>query len=358
MSILINIVLFILLLSMIILIHEGGHMLVAKACGVYCYEFSFGMGPVIFQKRGKETRYSIRALPIGGFVSMAGEPDGDEAYPDDVVPDDRRLINKKPWQKILIMLAGVFMNFVLAWVIFSLIILTGGVFRTSPDAVVASVVENSPAEEAGFRPGDRILKITKADGSSVEPKSYIDMQAFNSGYSGVETYTVERNDKTLTLTVTPEYNSEEQTYLIGIMAPEAKEIPISFLNCWKYGIVEMGELVSITFTTLAGLIFHGSGTENLSGPVGIYQATGTYAKMGFASYMFLVAELSLSVGIFNLLPLPVLDGGQVVITLIEWICHRQLNQKVKTAIMLVCWALLIALMLFVTWNDVSRLIQN
>ena len=113
-----TIIYFLLLLSAIILIHEAGHLVAAKLFGVYCYEFSFGMGPVLLKHKGKETQYSLRALPVGGFVAMAGETDGDEAYPDVEVPAGRRLTEKKPWQKIIIMLAGVFMNFVLAFMIF------------------------------------------------------------------------------------------------------------------------------------------------------------------------------------------------------------------------------------------------
>ena len=123
-----TIIYFLLLLSVIITIHEAGHLLAAKKFNVYCYEFSFGMGPLLWHKKTKETQYSIRAIPIGGYVSMAGEADGDEMYPDIEVEDSRRLINKPWWQKIIIMLAGVFMNFLLAWVIFSLIILSAGAF--------------------------------------------------------------------------------------------------------------------------------------------------------------------------------------------------------------------------------------
>ena len=349
-----TIIYFLILLSMIIVIHEAGHLLAAKKFGVYCYEFSFGMGPLLWKKQGKETQYSIRAIPIGGYVSMAGETDGDQLYPDVKVPDDRRLNHKPWWQKIIIMLAGVFMNFMLAWVIFSMVILSGGGFRTSPPAVVDQVVEGSPADKAGFRPGDEILKIVKEDGSSVTPKTYLDMQTFSGGYDGIETYTVKRGEETVTIEVQPQYDAESETYLIGIVGPESTYTDVNLLNCWYFGLYEMVTIVRLLFTTIAGL-FHGSGLSQLSGPVGIYQATETYASMGFASFMFLVAQLSLNVGIFNLLPLPVLDGGQVVITLCEAIAHRELNEKVKTFIMLACWVLLIGFMLFVTWNDISRL---
>lgn len=116
-----TIIYFLLLLSIIICIHELGHLLAAKLFGVYCYEYSFGMGPALLQKKGKETIYSIRALPIGGFVSMAGEPDGDEAYPDVVVPEGRRLTEIARWKRIIVMLAGVTMNFLLALFLFSMI---------------------------------------------------------------------------------------------------------------------------------------------------------------------------------------------------------------------------------------------
>ena len=351
-----TILLFLLLLSAIICIHELGHLAAAKKFGVYCYEFSFGMGPLLFKRKKGETQYSIRAVPVGGFVAMAGEQDGDEAYPDAVVPEGRRLTDQKWWKKVIIMLAGVFMNFVMAYVIFSLILLANGGIRMSAKAVVESVVEGSPAEEAGFEAGDKIIRIEKEDGSSIEPDTFLDMQTFITD-GQEETYTIERDGETITLTLTPAEDEETGGYYIGITGEAGDVVEINFLNCWYWGGYEFGLMVKLMFQAIATL-FHGSGMQNLSGPVGIYQATKTYASMGVSSYMFLIAEMSLNVGIFNLLPLPVLDGGQVVITLAEAIAHRQLNEKVKIALMLICWTLLIALMLFVTWNDVVRLIQS
>lgn len=351
-----TIIYFLLLLSAIILIHEAGHLVAAKIFGVYCYEYSFGMGPLLLKHKGKETQYSLRLLPIGGYVAMAGETDGDELYPDVVVPEGRRITEIAPWKKIIIMLAGVFMNFVLAFMIFSLVILSQGQYATSPKAVVASVVEGSPAEEAGFEAGDKIISITKEDGSSVKPETFLDMQSFSSGYSGVETYEVERNGEVITISCTPEYDEEDDAYYIGITGESATVNDVNILNCWAYGLDEMHSITKLMLTTLKGLIFHGSGVDQLSGPVGIYEATETYASYGFAYFLLLVGQLSLNVGIFNLLPLPVLDGGQVVITVLEWITGKQFSTKVKTGIIIVCWILLIGLMLFVTWNDISRLI--
>lgn len=351
-----TVIYFLILLSLIIIIHEFGHFITAKMFHVFVYEFSIGMGPCLFKHKGKETQFSIRAIPIGGYVSMAGEEDGDAAYPDVEVPAGRRLTEKKPWQKIIIMLAGVFNNFVLAYLIFTFVLLGQGGIQLSPPAVVASVVEGSPAEKAGFEAGDIIQKIVKEDGSSVSPKTYMDMQSFSAGYDGQEVYTIERDGQELTITVTPEYDEESGSYLIGITGPSAPVQEVNLLNCWYYGGYEMVSITRLMLTTLAGLFFHGSNLNQLSGPVGIYNAVGEYASMGFSTFMLLVGELSLNVGIFNLLPLPVLDGGQVVITIIEWIVGRPINNRVKTVIILICWALLIGLMLFVTWNDISRLL--
>ena len=350
-----TILLFLLLLSVIITIHEAGHLIAAKLLGVYCYEFSFGMGPLIWKKKGKETQYSIRAIPMGGYVSMAGEPDGDALYPDVEVPEERRLINKKTWQKIVIMLAGVTMNFLLAWSIFSMVILSSGTFIVPAKAEVISVNPGSPAETAGFEPGDVVKKIIKADGSSADIDTFLDMQIFNADNSEEETYIVDRNGEEITLKVTPKYDEELQTYLIGITGSSGTPVPVNALSCWKYGAQEMVMITKTMLRTIKGL-FAGRGLNQLSGPVGIYQATETYAAMGFASYLLLVGQLSLNVGIFTLLPLPILDGGQVVIALCEGITRRKFNEKVKTAIMAVCWVLIIGLMVFVTWNDISKLL--
>lgn len=349
-----TIIYFLLLLSVIITIHEAGHLLAAKKFNVYCYEFSFGMGPLLWQKKTKETKYSVRAIPIGGYVSMAGETDADELYPDVEVPDERRLINRPWWQRIIILLAGVTMNFLLAWVIFSIVYLSQGVYTESPPAVVGSVRENSPAERAGFEPGDIILEIRKEDGDSVRPKTFMDMQTFYIDDTEVATYVIERNGQQLELQVTPEFNEEQQTYLIGITSGDVVVKEVNFLNCWYYGAREMKDITSLMIRTITNL-FRGIGLNQLSGPVGIYQATETYASFGLLSLLFLMAQLSLNVGIFNLLPLPVLDGGQVVITLAEVITGKKMNEKFKIGLFLVCWIALISLMLFATWNDITRI---
>lgn len=356
MRLIINLLLFLIMLSVIICVHELGHLIAAKIFGIYCFEYSFGMGPKLFQKKGKETAYSIRAIPIGGFVSMAGETDGDAAYPDVEVPEGRRLTDQKPWKKIVVMLAGVFMNFVTCVVILGGINLYNGVYVSYPEAMIEQVEPGGPAETAGMQAGDRIVKITKEDGSSVSPSNYMDISSFVYGYSGQETYIVERDGEQLTFVVTPVYDEESGSCKIGIYSPQPKQSDVNLFNCLYYGFEDMIAIGRVMITTLQGLFFHGSNLDQLSGPVGIYEITSTAASMGIVSFLFLMAQLSLNIGIFNLLPLPVLDGGQVIVTMVEWALHKPLNEKVKTGLMGACWIVLIGFMLFVTWNDISRLL--
>ncbi len=354
----ITLVLFVLLLGIIICLHEFGHLIAAKLFHVYCFEYSFGMGPALFQKKTKETVYSIRAIPVGGYVSMAGEQDGDAAYPDVVVPEGRRLTDQKPWKKIIIMLAGVTMNFLLCWFILSMILLYSGGYVQSPSSVIDSVVEDSPAERAGFVSGDEVTQIITADGIKTSVDTFDDIQYALLEISGEEVeFVVQRGEESVSLFVTPEYSEERETYMIGIVGGTSSIVTINFLNCWKYGLEYMIKIAGLMLVAIRR-IFTPSGVAQLSGPVGIYQATEQAASQGALTYFFLLAQLSLNVGIFNLLPLPVLDGGQVVITLCEAIVRRPLNEKVKVGISVACWVLLISLMLFVTWNDISKLIFN
>ena len=186
----------------------------------------------------------------------------------------------------------------------------------SPEPVVAEVQAGSPAALAGFQPGDRIVKIVRADGAELVPESYLDMQTFTASDENERTYYVDRDGLEVTITVTPAFDEEEQRYLVGIVGPERTVKEVTWGNCWYYGWYEMRQIVRMMLSVITGLFF-GRGLDQLSGPVGIYQATETYAAMGFASFMFLIGQLSLNVGIFNLLPLPAIDGGKLKKTKVD-----------------------------------------
>lgn len=351
MSNIVNIIYFILILSVIIIVHELGHLIAAKRFGVYCKEFSIGMGPVVYQKQVGETAWSIRALPIGGFVAMAGEEDDDEAEELDI-PYERTLNGIKPWKQIVVMAAGAIMNVLLAWVLFIGITAYQGAVSVPGKALVASVQENSAAEKGGMKAGDEIIRV-KNGNEVLEPKTFNDVVEFIQYYNGDTEFTVLRDGKQVTLHFTPTYVKDESKYILGVLQQnEIKEI--SLLESIPYGTEKMVDSVTTIFESLGKLV-QGVGLKNLSGPVGIYQVTAQITQTGLLSTIALIGLLSVNVGIFNLLPIPILAGGRIFIVLIETLIGRKLNERIQSAIMMAGLLMIVGIMVLATWNDISRL---
>jgi len=358
MSTLLNILLFVLLLGIIITIHEAGHLIAAKIFNVYCGEFSIGMGPKIFSHKFKETLFCLRAIPIGGYVAMAGdndnqiEPDVDESN----LPPERTLKGIHPLKKIIIMLAGIFMNLILAVLIVAMIYLSIGKVAVSPKPIINQVTENSPAMSAGLKVGDEVIECKLDNGYSIKPSTFDELSAFLTTYEeGVVHFTIKRDNEQLKIDVTPEFNEEEGRFLMGIMSQERTVADVNFFNCWYYAIIYLRETMKLLITTLLGL-FRGVGLKNLSGPVGIYKVTEQAVSMGATTYLNLVAIISLNVGLFNALPLPIMDGGRVLITIIEWIIGKPINEKLEKVIMTASVVLILALLLYVTSQDILKLV--
>lgn len=349
-----GIIYFIVVLSVIIVIHELGHLVAAKLFHVYCYEFSLGMGPKLFAYQGKETKYTLRLIPIGGYVAMAGEQEDDmELYPDIPVPANRSIKGIARWKRIIVMLAGVTMNFLMCWLIIAGILMYSGGYVKNTPPVVASVVEQSPAEVAGLQEGDVIKKVVFEDGTVIKPQSFSDISIFTQMYDGKMTYTVDRNGTLLDFTLKGEKN-QDGFYLVGIGSPQPEVVKITLLNSGYYSFDYMVDMTRSIFKSLTRLV-QGNGLDQLSGPVGIYQVTAEQASKGVPDLLLLVAMLSLNVGIFNLLPLPVLDGGRVLLILVETIIRKPLNKKFEVGIMTASMILLLALMVFATWQDITRI---
>ena len=349
-----NVIWFILILGVIILVHEFGHLIAAKKFGVYCKEFSIGMGPKVWQKQKGETAWSIRALPIGGFVAMAGE-DSAEEDEDLQIPYERTLNGIKPWKQVIVMAAGAIMNILLAWAIFIGITAYQGSVPQLPEPIVSAVVENSAAQEAGFQVGDEILSLINIEkDETLVPESTQDILEFLQFYPGEITYTVLRDGKEIQLTGTARYNKEESLYLLGIQYDKPAPKEITMLEAIPYGTMRMIDSVKGIMTSLGKLV-QGIGLNSLSGPVGIFQITAETTQDGLLSTLSLVALLSVNVGIFNLIPIPILDGGRIFIILIECLIGKKLSEKVQTGIMLAGLVFIIAIMLLATWNDIVRL---
>jgi regulator of sigma E protease len=339
----------ILVLSLIVLVHELGHLASAKLFGVYCKEFAIGMGPKLISKKGKETEYSIRAFPFGGFVAMAGE-ESVEAE----VPHERSLLGIAKWKRIVILLSGVAMNFALAFVLFLSINLAVGAIYQSPKPIIASVIADSPAEEAGLMANDLILKMSFSDGTSVVPKTFDDVVTYVQLYHSTMTLTIDRAGEIVEIAVTPIFNESSQRYYLGVNLPPGEMVKINGFAAVGYAFNTMISTVFGMFVFI-GKMLTGVGLTQVSGPIGIIDVTNTQASLGLLNLSYLTALLSLNIGVFNLLPLPILDGGRVVLTLIEAVFRRPINKNIELALMYISAVALIGLMLFATWQDLGRL---
>ena len=357
MQTIINIIVFFLILGAIVLIHELGHFLTAKLFGVYCAEFSIGMGPKLFSKKKGETEYQIRALPIGGYVEMAGEADQEDNEIMKDVPYERTLKGIKTWKKCIIMLAGVFMNFVLALVL--LIGIYSFVEVQTNTSEIGSVVKNKGAALAGIEAGDVINKI-KINNEEHIIASFSDIQeVLDNENLQLDTDTVTmkvgftRNKHYLEKEVTAKYNNETKSYVMGITAATKQ---LTFAEAIRQGINQFIEYALLIFTTLGKLITDMTHTvSQLSGPVGIYTVTAQVTQTGSISTLLsLTALLSTNIGMFNLLPIPGLDGSQVLFALVEKVIRREIPTRIKYALQMAGLILVFGLMIFVTVNDIGK----
>ncbi len=357
MQTIINIIVFFLILGAIVLIHELGHFLTAKLFGVYCAEFSIGMGPKLFSKKKGETEYQIRALPIGGYVAMAGEADQEDNEIMKDVPYERTLKGIKTWKKCVIMLAGVFMNFVLALVL--LIGIYSFVEVQTNTSEIGSVVKDKGAALAGIEAGDVINKITINNEEHIIA-SFSDIQeVLDNENLQLDTDTVTmkvgltRNKHYLEKEVTAKYNNETKSYVMGITAATKQ---LTFAEAIRQGINQFIEYALLIFTTLGKLITDMTHTvSQLSGPVGIYTVTAQVTQTGSISTLLsLTALLSTNIGMFNLLPIPGLDGSQVLFALIEKVIRREIPTRIKYALQMAGLILVFGLMIFVTVNDIGK----
>ncbi|WP_019893199.1 M50 family metallopeptidase [Allobaculum stercoricanis] len=355
MNFLTGILAFILMLFVIVIIHEAGHYFAARACGVYVHEFSFGVGPKLWQKQGKNTLFSLRALPFGGSVSIAMDVDVDEDDEDqwlNQVPENQRLNNKPVWQQVFVMSAGVIINVLFAWLLMSSLIMVQGTVVDSPKPIVYEVIDNSPAAKAGLVSGDTILQIMAEDGSSVKPKTQDDVVEFLQYNTGANEYKILRGDETFSATMTAQYDEESQRYMLGFTSQSTIR-EVGFFESFVVGAKQLWNDTKMMGRSLLQL-FQLKGLENLSGPVGVYKVTEQVVSYGFLSYLSLCSLISLNIGLFNLLPIPSLDGGRILITLFEAIFKRKIPQRFLEYLLLGSFALLIGLMIFTTYMDIVR----
>ncbi len=327
----------IIMLGVCILIHELGHLLFAKKYGVLCHEFAIGMGPKLFSKKFGETEYSIRALPIGGFVSMAGE-----GTDDDNVPADRKLNNKPKLQYAMILFAGALFNFILGVVLLFSIFMINGVSTNSNQI---DVVDNSIAAEIGVADGSKIVAV---NGESIESYSEFSSVWGEGLEAGSVAITFDSNGELIEY----ESNDVDTDFRIGVM-PEftrnfvtiAKETGKTF---YEFSTLVVKSFISI-FTDFSETV------DNVSGPVGMYTVVETGMSAGFITMMLITAFLTINLGILNLMPFPALDGSKILIAIGEKIVGKDVPLKVQYIISAVGLIVLMSFMLYITILDIGKI---
>lgn len=329
MTILYSVIIF----SVLIFVHELGHFGVAKASGIKVKEFALGMGPAIIKKTKGETQYSLRIFPVGGFCAMEGE---------DEDSDDERAFNNKPFfVKAAVLVAGSAMNLLLAVLILSSVVLYFG----TPTTTLDKINLDSPAAVAGILEGDKVSTINNIKINEWEDVS----AAINSEDGKAVKIEVIRDGEVIVKEITPV--EEEGRMIIGI-TPTFQKNPISAV---KYGALATWEMGG-KMVDVIGQLFTGEvSTKELMGPLGIVNAVGDSAKYGFVYVAQLAALISLNLAIVNMLPLPALDGGRILLLFIRKLTGKVITDEVEGKIHLIGFALLIGLMVYVTYQDVLRI---
>lgn len=343
-----TIIIFILVLGVIVFVHELGHFIFAKLMGVYVYEFSLGMGPKLCSKKGKETEYSLRLIPIGGFCSMAGEEIDEEEIK---VPKDKRLQAKKPWQRFLIMFFGPGFNFIFAILTLFFIALFCG--SASYEPIISSVEKNYPAYSVGLEKNDRILSINHKSVKTLDDVSLYLTIANKEKNTIIKVEKEDGSTKTYKIKPKKVKVKDEVSYKYGIGLQSKKKY--GFINSIKYTYVKTTSLFKQMIVTVESLFTGGVKVNQLSGPVGIYTIVGEQSKAGFANILYLMAFLSINVGFLNLLPLPAFDGGHILFIIIEKIKGSPVTPRVENMIHTVGLFLLMLLMVYITFNDIVKL---
>lgn len=374
MSVFITILAALFVFSAVIAIHEFGHFTVAKLCGIQVNEFSIGMGPALWKKIYKGTQYSLRALPVGGYVALEGEesPESQQAeaarearetasaseQPEqNPVPPEQRTgipLNEAPiWQRALVMVAGAVMNFVLGFVV--LVILIAAQNEPITSKTIYAIDDGALCGKTGLQAGDTILAVNGRRCFVANDMLYelVRTEAYRADF------TVRRDGKTVEL-LDVQFDTWQdekgQTHMsIGFTVYGIEKTPWNVLKEAGNSVLYYGRIV---FTSLTDLLRGRESINNLSGPVGIVTAIGQAASYGWQDLLELLALITINLGIFNLLPFPALDGGKVVFLIIEGVTGHAVPEKLQGSLTIAAFTLLFGLMIFATYNDILRLITG
>lgn len=338
-SFLISAIKIIFLLGFLIFIHESGHFIVAKLCKVRVNEFAIGFGPTVWKKQGEETKYALRLIPLGGFISMEGEEqasDKEGSFSKASIP-----------KRVAIVAAGALVNIIFGLAVYFILIASSGVYVSNE---VDSTINGYVAEELGICSGDKIVEI---DNKKIKNKKDIENVLKNNN-GKIINVKVKRNDNLLEyntkLTEVKSKSTGISSYYFGINFKKADD---TFINRIENGYIQTKEFSISILDNLKQLFTGKVGVEQMTGPVGISEAVSKTNNM--FEFIYMLALISLSLGVTNLLPIPALDGGKIVLLAIEAIRRKPLSSKLEINIQLIGFSILIALSLYVTYNDILRI---
>ncbi|MFH1366294.1 MAG: RIP metalloprotease RseP [Patescibacteria group bacterium] len=377
-----SIIIFIIILLVLVLIHEFGHFFVAKRFGIRVDEFGFGFPPKLFSFKKGETEYSFNLLPLGGFVKIFGESLNEadfvevgflEKNANSQQDFSRSLVSKPKWQQALVLFAGIFANFLLAWFLFSFSFMSGfptsvgnesaGYQLQNVNLVIVSVLAKSPAENAGLKIGDKIINI-KSDNNfttNVSPETIKSFMAESKGREIDIGYIRGENTEIKLAQITPALNipKDNQNFSIGISMDQIGIAKLPFFSALLEGLHLVWLTAKNTVVGLYGLLeeaLSGRGSlAAITGPVGIVSIVGDAYQFGFVYLLSFAALISINLAIINLIPFPALDGGRLFFLLIEKIKGSRLSPKIANTLNTIGFYLLILLMLFITYHDVVKL---
>jgi len=332
----------ILVFCLIIAVHEFGHFVAAKLSGITVHEFSIGMGKRLCGFRKNETDYNLRLFPIGGYVKLEGEDSESE--------DPNAFGNKSALKRLFVLVSGAFMNFVLGFLIFLILSSFSTGFYSNE---IGNVIKGSAFEKAGIYPGDRIISM-EGKNSKVKIHDYNDFSYYSyKNGNGEATVVLERDDEIIKKKVKPVYMESEKRVLFGF---SLKVVEPTFSRVIVSAFRQSIFVVKLVIVSFVDMIKGSISVANLSGPVGIVNEIGSAAKSGFLDVLYLAALISMNLGVVNLLPLPALDGGRVVFVVLELLRGKPIDRDKEGIVHFIGFALLILLMLVITYSDILKLV--
>lgn len=335
------VILALLLLGVLIIAHEAGHYFAARACGVEVQEFAMGMGPLLAKwKNKRDTQFSLRLLPIGGFCQFYGEDHEDD--------DPRAFNNQAVWKRAVTVVSGPAMNFVVALLV--VVIYLSGVGMLGVVPRVAEVEQNAAA--AGLMIGDELLM---ANGKDVGGDTTVVLSTIAASGGDAVTLRVERAGEEMDITITPFFDEAYGRYRAGFSFAQER-MRVSLLESFPFSVRYNIESVSLIIDTLKNLVFKGEGADEVTGPVGtVYVIQEVTREGGIDIYLELLALISVNLGVMNLLPIPGLDGSRLLFLLVEAIRRKPINREVEGHIHAAGFVLLMGLMLALTYKDIIQI---